>query len=247
MLCSRSIRCGSFYSRLRSSSASCSRIVCLALKLLFPCGFCLGSCLLRLTGRYHLHTGCGRRRCQRFNGTDRCRLSGADILVVSLVLTLVTVHAAAVSLTLVVSAGGLTGYTGILWVADKDNRLFLLGRFRIFLSCFFVLRCLYGFFVFHGFTCFLCICFDYFFRFCRFGAFLCFGRRLAFFFLCCGLGRSTAEVLSYKAGCIILYRTLCRFGFDALTLQKGNNLFALYTKFLCKFMYLNFCHAIITS
>ena len=43
---------------------------------------------------------------------------------------------------------------------------------------------------------------------------------------------------------IIFHRTLGRFCFHPLVLEKGKNIFAVYIQLFCKFKYLRFCHAV---
>ena len=124
--------------------------------------------LLSLIAGYHIHTGCGRRRSQRLDGTYRSlclhtvivRIVLIAVVLVSVILSLVRTLSAGISLPLsVLSALALSGHLGILRVTYENN-LFLLFRFlgrfcfllRLFLSrlCIFSL---YRSFFFHSGCC----------------------------------------------------------------------------------------------
>ena len=112
--------------------------------------------LLSLIAGYHCHTGCGRRRGQRLDGTygSLClhtvivRIVLITVVLVSVVLSLVRALSAGISLSLsVLSALTLSGHLGILRVAYKDD-LFLLfrlfGRFCFLLRLFLSRLCIFS-------------------------------------------------------------------------------------------------------
>ena len=112
--------------------------------------------LLSLIAGYHCHTGCGRRRSQRLDGTygSLClhtvfvRIVLITVVLVSVILSLVRALSAGISLSLsVLSALTLSGHLGILRVAYKDD-LFLLfrlfGRFCFLLRLFLKRLCVFS-------------------------------------------------------------------------------------------------------
>ena len=112
--------------------------------------------LLSLIAGYHCHTGCGRRRGQRLDGTYRSlclhtvivRIVLITVVLVSVILSLVRTLSAGISLSLsVLSALTLSGHLGILRVAYKDD-LFLLfrlfGRFGFLLRLFLSRLCIFS-------------------------------------------------------------------------------------------------------
>ena len=120
--------------------------------------------LLSLIAGYHCHTGCGRRRGQRLDGTYWSlglhtvivRIVLITVVLVSVILSLVRTLSAGISLSLsVLSALTLSGHLGILRVAYKDD-LFLL--FRLFGRFGFLLR------LFLSRLCIFSLCRSFFFR-----------------------------------------------------------------------------------
>ena len=112
--------------------------------------------LLSLIAGYHCHTGCGRRRGQRLDGTygSLClhtvivRIVLIAVVLISVILSLVRTLSAGISLSLsVLSALTLSGHLGILRVAYKDD-LFLLfrlfGRFCFLLRLFLSRLCIFS-------------------------------------------------------------------------------------------------------
>ena len=112
--------------------------------------------LLSLITGYHCHTGCGRRRGQRLDGTywSLClhtvivRIVLITVILVSVILSLVRALSAGISLSLsVLSTLTLSGHLGILRVAYKDD-LFLLfrlfGRFCFLLRLFLKRLCVFS-------------------------------------------------------------------------------------------------------
>ena len=112
--------------------------------------------LLSLITGYHCHTGCGRRRGQRLDGTygSLClhtvivRIVLITVVLVSVILSLVRALSASISLSLsVLSTLTLSGHLGILRVAYKDD-LFLLfrlfGRFCFLLRLFLKRLCVFS-------------------------------------------------------------------------------------------------------
>ena len=112
--------------------------------------------LLSLIAGYHCHTGCGRRRGQRLDGTYWSlglhtvivRIVLITVVLVSVILSLVRTLSAGISLSLsVLSTLTLSGHLGILRVAYKDD-LFLLfrlfGRFCFLLRLFLSRLCIFS-------------------------------------------------------------------------------------------------------
>ena len=124
--------------------------------------------LLSFIAGYHCHTGCGRRRGQRLDGTygSLClhtvivRIVLIAVVLISVILSLVRTLSAGISLSLsVLSALTLSGHLGILRVTYENN-LFLLFRFLgrfCFLLCLFLNRlCIFSLcrsFFFHSGCC----------------------------------------------------------------------------------------------
>ena len=97
--------------------------------------------LLSLIAGYHCHTGCGRRRGQRLDGTYWSlglhtvivRIVLITVVLVSVILSLVRTLSAGISLSLsVLSTLTLSGHLGILRVAYKDDLFLLFCLFRRF-------------------------------------------------------------------------------------------------------------------
>ena len=111
-------------------------------------------------------------------------------------------------------------------IADKNNLLFLLRRFRYALGRRFRL-------------------FRRLFRLRLLGLFLFFrSYRGSFLFLCClCISFAPSKGFSYHGCHIILNRTLRRLYFYSFILQKSNDFLALLFQFLCYFMHFYFGHS----
>ena len=137
----RSVRRSVLCCILRCLWLSCCGILCC---LFFYRCLCRGVVcgLLRLLSSvsgYHIHTGGGRRRGQRFDGTYRslCLYTvTVGIILVSASLSLIRALSAGVSLSLsVLTALTLSGHLGILRVAYEDNFFLFLRLILTLILC----------------------------------------------------------------------------------------------------------------
>ena len=194
----RSLRRSVLCCILRCLWLSCCGILCC---LFFYRCLCRGVVcgLLRLLSSvsgYHIHTGGGRRRGQRFDGTYRslCLYTvTVGIILVSASLSLIRALSAGVSLSLsVLTALTLSGHLGILRVAYEDNFFLFLRLILTLILCCGLL---------HLICCGLC------FFLCLHRLFFC--RSGSFCLLCRGSLLFVSQTLTNQRCCILFQRALC--------------------------------------
>ena len=194
----RSVRRSVLCCILRCLCLSCCGILCC---LFFYRCLCRGVVcgLLRLLSSvsgYHIHTGGGRRRGQRLDGTYRslCLYTvTVGIILVSASLSLIRTLSAGVSLSLsVLTALTLSGHLGILRVAYEDNFFLFLRLILTLILCCGLL---------HLICCGLC------FFLCLHRLFFC--RSGSFCLLCRGSLLFVSQTLTYQRCCILFQRALC--------------------------------------
>ena len=152
--------------------------------------------LLSSVSGYHIHTGGGRRRGQRFDGTYRslCLYTvTVGIILVSASLSLIRALSAGVSLSLsVLTALTLSGHLGILRVAYEDNFFLFLRLILTLILCCGLLHLICC-----GLCCFLCLHRLF---FCRSGSFC---------LLCRGSLLFVSQTLTNQRCRILFQRALC--------------------------------------
>ena len=194
----RSLRRSVLCCILRCLWLSCCGILCC---LFFYRCLCRGVVcgLLRLLSSvsgYHIHTGGGRRRGQRFDGTYRslCLYTvTVGIILVSASLSLIRALSAGVSLSLsVLTALTLSGHLGILRVAYEDNFFLFLRLILTLILCCGLL---------HLICCGLC------FFLCLHRLFFC--RSGSFCLLCRGSLLFVSQTLTNQRCRILFQRALC--------------------------------------
>ena len=194
----RSVRRSVLCCILRCLWLSCCGILCC---LFFYRCLCRGVVcgLLRLLSSvsgYHIHTGGGRRRGQRFDGTYRslCLYTvTVGIILVSASLSLIRALSAGVSLSLsVLTALTLSGHLGILRVAYEDNFFLFLRLILTLILCCGLL---------HLICCGLC------FFLCLHRLFFC--RSGSFCLLCRGSLLFVSQTLTNQRCRILFQRALC--------------------------------------